>query len=87
MNVLVGLFRIYGLAADATKSCTITYRPGALQAGISEETMVLKCTGVQELYRVRLQRLIPCPDCGVELTLGSMMEHRCHMHGMEPAIH
>ena len=46
MNVLVGLFRRYGLAANVTKSRTMTCQPGTLRPGMSEEAMVLKCTGV-----------------------------------------
>ena len=61
MNVLVGLFRRYGLAAIVTKSRTLTGQPGALRPGMSEEAMVLKCTGVGDLYQARLQRWTPCP--------------------------
>ena len=86
MNVLVGLFRRYGLAANVAKSQTMTCQPGALRAGMSEETMELKCTGVGDLYRVRLRRQIPCPECGVELTEGSMTAHRRRMHGMDPTV-
>ena len=42
MNVLVGLFRRYCLEANVTKSRKMTYQSGALQAGMSEETMVQK---------------------------------------------
>ena len=53
---------------------------------MSEEAMALKCTGVGDSYQVRLQSQIPCPECGVELTAGSMAAHRCRMHVTEPAI-
>ena len=46
MNVLVGLFRRYGLAANIAKSRTITCQTGALRVGMSEEAIVLKCTGM-----------------------------------------
>ena len=48
MNVLLGLFKRYGLAANVAKSRTIPCQPGTLRAGMSEEAMVLKCTGVPE---------------------------------------
>ena len=86
MNVLIGLFRRYGLAANIAKSCTMTCHPGALQVGMSEEAMVLKCTGVGDSYQVRLQRRIPCLECGVDLTAGPMTAHRRHMHGTDTAI-
>ena len=54
LNVLFGLFRRYGLAANAVKPCTMTYQPGALRSEISEEAMDLKCKGVEDLYQLRL---------------------------------
>ena len=86
MNVLVGLFRIYGLAANVANSRTMTCQPGALRSGMSDEAKALKCTGVGYSYWVRLRRQIPCPEFGVDLTVGSMTSHRRHMHEMEPAI-
>ena len=46
INVLVGLFRRYGLVANIVKSCKMTCQPRSLQAGMSEGAMALKCTGV-----------------------------------------
>ena len=46
MHVLVGLFRRYGLAANVSKSRTMTCQPDVLRAGMSEESVALKCTGV-----------------------------------------
>ena len=86
MKFLVGLFRRYGLAANAAKSCTMIFQTGSLWAGMPEEAMELKCTGVGDSYRVRLQRRIPCPECRVELTAGSMTAHYCRMHSTNPAI-
>ena len=53
-NVLLGLFRRYGLVANVKKSRIMTCQPGALQAGMSEEAMALKFTGVGDSYWVRL---------------------------------
>ena len=86
MNVLVGLFRKYGLATNVAKSRTIKYQTSALRAGMPEEAMALKCTGVGELYWVRLQKRIPCPECGFEITTGSTMSHLHRMHRTETAI-
>ena len=52
MNVLVGIFIRYGLANNVAKSRTMTCQPGALQSGMSEETMALKFAGVVDSYRV-----------------------------------
>ena len=35
---------------------------------------------------MRLQRRIPFPECGVEITAGSMTEHCRCIHGTDPAI-
>ena len=61
MNILVGIFRRYGLAANISNSSTITLQPRVLQVGMLEEAMAQKCTGVGDSYRVRLRRWIPCP--------------------------
>ena len=87
INVLVCLFRQYGLAANVTKSRTMTCQPRALRLGMSAEAKALECTEVVDSYRVRLRRRIPCPGCGIELDAGSMTEHRCHMHRTEPTIY
>ena len=86
LNVLLGFFRRYGLASNIAKSCTMNYQTRALRAGMSEEAMALRCTGVGDSYQVRLQRRIPFPECVLELTVGSMKAHRRRMHRTEPAI-
>ena len=54
MDVLVGLFRRYGLADNIAKSRTMTCHTSAFRAGMSEESMALKRTGVGHLYQVGL---------------------------------
>ena len=61
MNVLVGLVRRYGLAANVSKSRTMTCHTGISRAGMLEEAMPLKCAGVGDLYRVRLRRADTMP--------------------------
>ena len=53
-DILIGLFRRYGLAANVDKSHMMTCKPRALRAGMSYEAMALKCTVVGDSYRVRL---------------------------------
>ena len=50
MKILVGLFRRYGLASNVAKSRTMTCQPGALRAGMLEDSMALKSTGVGDSY-------------------------------------
>ena len=50
MNVLIGLFRQYGLTANVSKYRTMKSQPGALRLGISEEAKELKCTRVGYYY-------------------------------------
>ena len=59
MNILVGLFLRYVLAANVAKSCTMTCQHGALRLGMSEEANDLKCTGVGDSYRVRILIITP----------------------------
>ena len=85
-NVMIGLFQHYGLAATITKSLSMTFQTSALRSGMSAEAEDLKCMGMEDSYRIRLIQRIPCLECGVELTAGKMMAHRCHMHRTEPEI-
>ena len=86
MDVLVGLFQRYGLAANIVRSHTMTCQPRILRSGMLEEAKDLKCKGVGDLYRVILRRRIPCPECGVELTKGPIRAHRRRMHRTESTI-
>ena len=60
MNVLVGLFWRYGLAANIYKSHTMIFQPGALRSEMSEEDEALKCTGTLYSYPMRLRKYILC---------------------------
>ena len=55
MNVLVDLFRRYGLTANVSNSLLITCQPSALRSGVSKESKALKCTGVVDSYRVSIR--------------------------------
>ena len=48
------------------------------------EAKALNCTGVGDYYRVKPRQIIPYPECGFDLTAGSMTTHLQHMHGTEP---
>ena len=87
MNVLAGLSRRYGLAANVPKSRRMTCQTSILRSRMSEEAKTLKCTLVGDLFRVRLRTRIPFPECRVKFTARSMTEHRRRMHRMEPAIY
>ena len=49
MNVLVGIFRCYGISANVAKSCTMMCQSGVIRSGMSEESKTLKCTGGTEI--------------------------------------
>ena len=53
---------------------------------MSMEDKALKFTGVGDSYHVRLQRWIPFPECGVDITTGSTMAHHRRIHGEELVI-
>ena len=59
MNVLVGLFQRYGIAANFSKARITMYHAGALRSGMYGEAKALKCTAVGKLYWLRLRRQIP----------------------------
>ena len=48
LNVLIDLFYRYGLVKNVEKSWTMTYQPGALRSGMSEEVEGWQCTGLRE---------------------------------------
>ena len=50
MNIFIGLFRWYGLAANSAKYRIITCQPSALRSGMSEEAKEIKCMGVGTSY-------------------------------------
>ena len=86
MNFLVVLFQCYVFASNVAKSITMMCQPEALRSEMYEKAKALKFTGVVDSYRVRLQIMIPCPECGVDITAGSMTAHFQSMHRTEPAI-
>ena len=45
LNVIIGLLRRYVLVANVIKSKVVICQPGALQSGMSEEAVGLRCTG------------------------------------------
>ena len=53
----------------------MTCQPVAMRSGIYEKAKASKCTGVEYLYHVRIQRCIPFPECRVEVTTRSMTAH------------
>ena len=59
---------------------------GAIRLVISEEVVGRRIMGKGATYWEILQRCPPCPDCGVDLTAGSMTAHQRRLHGTEPAI-
>ena len=86
VNILVGLFRRYGLASNVSKSRSMTCQPRILRSGMSTEAKALKYMGVGESYHVRIQRWTPCLECRSEITAGSMTAHHCRMQGTETDI-
>ena len=61
MHVPVELFRRYGLAANFTKSCTMTYQPDTLRLGMLEEAKALKCTRGGRLVPGEAPKAYPMP--------------------------
>ena len=55
MNVFIGLFQRYCLTDNFVKSFTMTFLPGALRLGISDDFKEINYTGLGASYRRRLQ--------------------------------
>ena len=68
------------------KSKAMTCQAVTLRFGVLEDSLRLQCTGRGSTYQERLRIHVPCPDCGVELSAGSMMAHRRRMHGTDLEI-
>ena len=86
LNMIISLFRRYGLVANVSKSNSITCHPGEIQSGMLEELVGRQCMVRGDTCREILRRRIPFPECGVDLTGLSMTVHQQHIHGTEPDI-
>ena len=86
MDVLVGVFRRVGWAANVGKTKTMTCFPGSMRTGLSNQAYERRVTGQGDSYRQRLHRRLPCPECGKNLAVGSLTHHRRRQHGVEPEI-
>ena len=62
LNVLIGLFHRYILVENVANSKAMTFHPGTLRCGTSEEAVGKSCTGRGVEYRERLRRQIPCQN-------------------------
>ena len=86
INFLIGLFRRVRRMANVSKYKTTTFQPVAIHTGISEEAFRRRIKGKGGTYQENMRRIIPCPDCGVELAARSMTGHHRRLHGTEPDI-
>ena len=84
MNILICLFQTYGLPANISKSGTMLCQPGIQRLGVSEGAKSLKCTRVEDSYRVRLRRRIPCPEWSCSI---SIWEYRFPFYGLSIYVH
>ena len=73
LNVLIGLFRRVRLMTNVANSSTMICQTELIHTGMSEEYFNWRSTGYGYSYQEILRNHIPCPDCRLELTDGSMM--------------
>ena len=71
---------------NVSKSKTTICQPGAICTGMSEEAFSWRITGEVATYREHLRQNIPYPDCGVDLTSGSMTYHCRQLYVTDPSI-
>ena len=62
------------------------FQPEEIHIGMKDETFNMRIIGDGATYWERLCLRIPCTQCRVDLTSGSMIAHRRCLHGMEPYI-
>ena len=63
------------------KTNIMTYQPGVIFTGVSEEAFIWSSTVEGDTYRERLRT-----DCGVKLMAMSMKAHHRLLHGTETEI-
>ena len=80
-NVFIGLFRRINFEANIVDSKTMACHLGDIYFGISEEGFTRRSTGEGANYRNSLRQWIPFPECGVEVTAGSLIAHSRRLHG------
>ena len=83
---MIGLFRRIILEANIEKSKKMVFQPGVIWYGMSAEAFARRGTEEGASCRDRLRLQIPCPKCGVEVTAGTLADHRIRMHGTKPEI-
>ena len=86
LRIIIGLLRCIGLMANSAKFKIMTCQPGMMRTGMSEEAMGRRSTGKIATYQESLRKRLLCPDFGVDLMEGSMINHRRRLHGKEMAI-
>ena len=86
LNMLIGLFRRYGLVVNITKSKAMTCQLSTLRYRMLEEEAGKWCTVRGETHQEWLIQRILCLECRVELTKGLMTAQRRCMNGKEPEI-
>ena len=86
LNVLIGLFCMVSLMSNISKFNTMTFQPGAICTGMSEEDFSWWVIVYGAIYQEHLQRHIPCPEFRVELVSISVTAHCRWFHGTYPAI-
>ena len=82
----MGLFRRISLGCNVSKSDTMTFHPGEIRSGMSQEAFIQIRTWEVATHREHLRRRVMCLDCGVEMKNGSLTSHRRHLHGNNQEI-
>ena len=86
LNVLIGLFRRIGLAANVSNLKTMNFQLGEILLGMSVDEFPRRSTGEGDNYLERLRRRMLCPDCGVEMMEIYLKYHRRKLYGTNPKI-
>ena len=69
-----------GVKNNVAKSKTVTFQTGTIISGMSQELFGKLRTGEGAIYQEHLGIFLTCPYCGVEMTVGSLIDHFQLLH-------
>ena len=71
-----------GICTNVAKTVIIACRPCFALVGHSEEAYVIRITGERISFQYRICQRVCCPNCNLDLAVGSLEEHRQGQNGV-----
>ena len=83
IQYLCECFARVGLATNTDKTEAMTCIPGSLRTHHSEAGYKRRLEGHGDDYRARKRQRMSCPECALDLAIGSLPSHLRSQHGIE----